>query len=432
MQPGAPHLPSDMRDAPAPESGHTRRSALIFLLITVMIDSIGIGVIVPVLPTLVSELGHTDLAGAAVYGGWLTAVFAIAQFFAMPLLGNLSDRFGRRPVLLASLLSFGVDYLVTGLAPTIGWLFATRVLAGIFGATQSTASAYIADVSDVKNRARYFGYVGAAFGVGFIFGPMLGGILGAYGARVPFFVAAALALGNVVYGYFVLPESLKLTSRRRFSLKRANPFGAFIQMRRYTFLLGLLAALLFVNLAIMTLPATWPFFTMLKFKWSESQVGYSLAAFGFLSIVVQGGLLSLVSRRVGDKWTAYIGLAFGVVGFVGFAFADQAWLLLAFIIPTSLGFLAGPSLVSIMSNEVPADSQGELQGAIASLFSLASVLAPIVMTQLFSYFSGPSAPFHFPGAPYLAAAVLSVLGLIGIVRVLETAARKPTAAAGDA
>ena len=430
MQPGSAQDPLPPRDFL--DSGHTQRNALIFLLITVMIDSIGIGVIVPVLPTLVSELGHTDLAGAAVIGGWLTAVFAVAQFFAMPLLGNLSDRFGRRPVLLVSLLSFGVDYLVSGLAPTIGWLFATRVLAGVFGATQSTASAYIADVSDPRHRARYFGYVGAAFGVGFIVGPMLGGMLGAYGPRIPFFVAAALALANAVYGYFVLPESLKLTSRRRFSLKRANPFGAFMQMRRYTFLIGLLAALLFVNLATMTLPATWPFFTMLKFRWSEAQVGYSLAAFGVLSIVVQGGLLSIMSRRIGDKWTAYIGLGFGVVGLLGFAFADRSWLAAAFIIPTSMGFLAGPSLISIMSNEVPADSQGELQGTIASLFSLASILTPIVMTQLFSYFSGPHAPVHFPGIPYLAGAILSVMGLVGVVRVLESAARKSRAAMGDA
>ena len=430
MQPGSPHTPPPLRDAP--EAGHTPRGALIFLLVTVMIDAIGIGVIVPVLPTLVSDLTQTNLAGAAVYGGWLTAVFSIAQFFAMPLLGNLSDRFGRRPVLLVSLLSFGVDYLVSGLAPTIGWLFATRVLAGVFGATQSTASAYIADVSNSENRSRYFGYVGAAFGVGFIVGPMLGGALGVYGARIPFFLAAGLALANAIYGYFVLPESLKLTSRRRFSLKRANPFGAFIQMRRYTFLVGLLTALLFVNLAIMTLPATWPFFTMLKFHWSEAQVGYSLAGFGVLSIVVQGGLLGVLSRRIGDKWTAYIGLGFGVVGLLGFAFANASWLAVAFIIPTSLGFLSGPSLVSIMSNEVPADSQGELQGAIASLFSLAAVLAPIVMTQLFSYFSEPGAPVHFPGAPYLASAILSVLGLVGVVWVLETAARRPKPAAGDA
>ena len=401
------------------------RRALAFIIVTVVIDAIGIGVIVPVLPQLFIDLTGASIADAAIYGGWLTALFGAAQFVATPILGNLGDRYGRRPVLLVSLAAFGIDYVITGFAPTIVWLFATRLLAGVFGATYSIANAYVADITEPGERARYFGLLGAAFGFGFIIGPSLGGMLGEFGSRVPFFTAAGLAMLNVLYGYFILPESLPVANRRSFSLRRANPLGALLQLRRHPEMVGLFSVTFLLQVAGSTLPATWPYYTMLKLGWGSADVGYSLAAYGLLSIIVQGWLLGHVLHRLGERRTIFVGLGFSIVAYIGFAFADSGTAMLAWIIPSGLGYLAGPALTSAMSRLVGRDAQGELHGALASSYSLTSVFTPLLMTQVFSAFSAVDATIRFPGAPYLMAAALAALGLVGLLILLRPTQHDP-------
>ncbi|MBW2237167.1 MAG: TCR/Tet family MFS transporter, partial [Deltaproteobacteria bacterium] len=389
------------------------RRALIFIFITVLIDMIGFGIIIPVMPELIMELTGVGLSRAALYGGWLLFLYALMQFFFAPIIGNLSDRFGRRPVLLCSLVAFGFDYLLMGLAPTIVWLFAGRFVAGIAGATHSTANAYIADVSPPEERAQNFGLMGAAFGLGFILGPVLGGLLGEYGPRVPFFAAAVLALCNAVYGFLVLPETLPAEERRPFDLRRANPVGALAQMRRYPVIVGLFGAFVLYMVSHNANPTTWTYYTMLKFSWTEREVGYSMGFVGLGVALVQGGLIRAAIPRMGEMRAVYLGYALMSLAFVGFAFASAGWMMYAFIVPFSLGGLATPALRGIMSNTVPANAQGELQGALASVMSLTAIVAPLFMTQLFAYFTSDAAPLYFPGAPFLTAGVL-LLGSIAV------------------
>jgi DHA1 family tetracycline resistance protein-like MFS transporter len=390
--------------------------ARLFIIGTVAIDALGIGILAPIMPKLLEQLTGAGLARAAIYGGWLTALFASVQFFAAPILGNLSDRFGRRPVLLPSLFAFGASYVLMGIAPSIGWLFVAQALAGVFGATFSTAGAYIADVTEPLERAKAFGLIGAAFGAGFIFGPLLGGFLSAYGIRTPFFAAAALALLNVAYGLFVLPESLPPERRRPFVWRRANPLGALLHMRNYQMVYGLLGAMLLLQFIGTSLPATWPYFMMQKFGWTPADVSLSLALYGVLNIVIQGGLMGQLQTRLGTPGTVFLALGFTIVGYAGYAFGDRSWIVVAFIVPTAIGFMAGPGLSGLMSSQVPATSQGELQGAIGSLQSLAAVIAPIAMTRLFSIFAGEHAPVYFPGAPYIASMLLAAGSLLLVLR----------------
>jgi DHA1 family tetracycline resistance protein-like MFS transporter len=394
------------------EPGSSRR-ALTFIFITVLIDMIGFGIIIPVMPELIMELTGEGLSRAARYGGWLLFLYALMQFFFAPIIGNLSDRFGRRPVLIFSLVAFGFDYLLMGLAPTIAWLFAGRFVAGIAGATHSTANAYIADVSPPERRAQNFGLMGAAFGLGFILGPVLGGLLGEYGPRVPFFAASGLALCNAVYGFLILPETLPAEERRRFDLRRANPVGALAQMRRYPVIVGLFGAFVLYMIAHDANPATWTYYTMLKFDWTEREVGYSMGFVGLGVALVQGFLIRAAIPRMGELRAVYLGFALMSLSFVGFAFASAGWMMYAFIVPFSLGGLATPALRGIMSNRVPANAQGELQGALASVMSLTAIVAPLFMTQLFGYFTSDAAPLYFPGAPFLTAGVL-LLGSIAV------------------
>lgn len=377
-----------------------------FILITVVLDATGIGLLVPILPRLIGELTGEGLTGAAVYGGWLTALFAAVQFLAAPLLGNLSDRFGRRPVLLASLAAFGLNYLLMGFAPSLGWLFLAQAVAGLCGATPATAGAYLADISTVGNRARHFGLLGGAFSFGFVVGPVMGGLLGEHGLRLPIFVAAGLALVNVVYGWLVLPESLQPEHRRPFSPARAHVLGTLRQMRRRPLLFGLLGGLLLMQIGSQTLPATWPYFTMHKLGWSAQDVGYSLGAYGLLGITAQAWVIPTLNARFGPRGTALIGLTLGIVSLLGFAFAPTGLLVAACIVPSALSFVAWPSLSSIMSAQTPPQAQGELQGAIASVQSLAAIITPLVMPRVFSIFAGPAAPVYFPGAAFLLAALL--------------------------
>jgi MFS transporter, DHA1 family, tetracycline resistance protein len=396
----------------SPPSSAPRSPALIFIFITLLIDVTGLGIIIPVVPKLIEGLIHGNLSQAAQWGGWLTFAYGMMQFVFSPVMGGLSDQFGRRPVLLLSLLGFSLDYLLTGFAPTIGWLFMGRILAGITGASFTTATAYIADISTPENRAQNFGLVGAAFGVGFIIGPAVGGQLAQFGARTPFFVAAGLALVNVLYGYFVLPESLAPQNRRAFDWRRANPIGSLRQLGRYPVVLGLVGSLVLIYLAQFAIQGTWTFYTMEKFKWTEQTVGWSLGALGLSVAIVQGGLSRLILPRLGPRRSLLLGLVFYAIGLVAIGLATQSWMLFAFMGLYAMGGLAGPSLQSIITGQVPANEQGELQGGLTSLVSVTSFVGPLIMSGLFSYFTSPTAPVYFPGAPYLMGAVFIVVSAL--------------------
>ena len=384
-----------------------RKAAIGFIFITLLIDVTGLGIIIPVMPKLIEQLLHTnDVSLASQYGGWLTFAYAIMQFLFAPVLGNLSDRYGRRPVLLFSLLGFGIDYLFLSFAPSIAWLFVGRIIAGITGASFTTASAYIADISTEKNRAQNFGMIGAAFGLGFILGPLLGGLLGELGPRIPFIVAAALALLNCLYGYFVLPESLDAQHRRPFEWRRANPVGSLMQLKKYPAVSGLVMSLVLVYVASHAVQSNWSFFNIEKFKWGPKMIGISLGIVGLLVGVVQGGLVRVVNPKIGNEKSVYVGLGLYALGLLLFAFASQSWMMFVFLIPYCLGGIAGPALQSIISGHVPPNEQGELQGALTSLMSATSIVGPPMMTNLFAYFTKPTAPVYFPGSAFLLGAIL--------------------------
>jgi len=386
------------------------RAALTFILLSVFIDSVGFGIIIPSLPSVIMQLTGVTLSQAADWGGYLMAVYALLQFFMAPVLGNLSDRIGRRPVLLASLAAFGADFLLTGLARTMTWLFIGRAVAGVFGASFAAANAYIGDISDDGNRAKNFGFIGAAWGSGFTLGPVIGGFVAQHvDARAPFFVAAALALANVVFGFFVLPESLPPERRRRFEWARANPFGAFRSLAHLPTVAGLLAVVFLYQVAHDSLPAVWMYYTPFKFGWNQAEMGLSLTFVGIMTVIVMGGLTGVIVPRIGERRAIMLGLLLFALGFLGYAFATQGWMIYAAIVIGCLGGIANPAVQSVMSRQAGPSAQGELQGAVASLNSVAAVLSPLIMTQLFSYFSAPTAPVLFGGAPYLLAALLVFL-----------------------
>ncbi len=396
-----------------------KQAAIGFIFITLMIDVTGLGIIIPVLPKLIQELTGDNISNAARIGGWLTTSYALAQFLCSPILGGLSDKYGRRPVLLFSLFGFGLDYIFLSFAPTIALLFVGRVIAGITGASFTTASAYIADISDDSNRAKNFGMIGAAFGLGFIVGPVIGGLLGSLGPRVPFMAAAVLTFLNLAYGYFVLPESLPKEDRRPFSWKTAIPGLSLIKLRKYPALVGLIAAFFLIYLAGHAVQTNWSFFTIEKFGWSEKMIGISLGVVGLLVGAVQGGLIRIVNPILGNKKSIYIGLMLYALGLLLFAFASQGWMMFVFLIPYCLGGIAGPALQSIISKAVPKNEQGELQGALTSLISVTAIFGPPLMTGLFAYFTKPSAPVHFSGAAFLLAAIFMLISVVITYKTLQ-------------
>jgi len=396
-----------------------REPAIVFIFITLLIDVMGFGIIIPVFPKLIAELTHGTMSQASQYTGWLMFSFAIMQFICSPIMGNLSDKYGRRPVLLFSLFGFGIDYLFLALAPTIGLLFIGRIIAGITGASMTTANAYIADISPPEKRAQNFGLVGAAFGLGFILGPAIGGMLGSFGSRVPFFVAAGLTLLNWLYGYFILPESLKPELRRPFDWKRANPAGSLLHLKKYPVITGLIGAIVLVYIAGHAVQSNWSFYTIEKFGWTPDMIGWSLAAVGLGIGLVQGWLIRIITPKIGSKNSVYYGLALNAIGFILFAFATQGWMMFVFLIPFCLGGICGPALQSIMSNQVPENEQGELQGALTSLVSVTMIIGPLLMTNLFAYFTGASRPFYFPGAALVMGAILSIASLVLAMRSLS-------------
>jgi MFS transporter, DHA1 family, tetracycline resistance protein len=373
-----------------------------FIFVTLLIDVMGFGLIIPVMAQLISQLKGIPFNEASPYGSYLLAAFAITQFFFSPVIGNLSDRFGRRPVLLTSLFGFGVDYLILALAPSYGWLFIGRVIAGITGASYTTASAYIADISpDPETRAKNFGLIGAAFGLGFVLGPALGGLLATWGIRAPFYGAAALCLLNCLYGYFLLPESLSKENRRPFDWKRANPFGSLKFLTHHPEIGGLAISFFLIYLGAQSVQGNWNFFTQYRFGWGPQMVGISLTVVGVLVGGVQAGLTRVVNPRIGNERSIYLGLSLYTIGLVLFAFASTGWMMFIFLIPYCLGGICGPSLQSVISGHVPNNQQGELQGALTSLMSLTTVIGPPMMSNIFAYFTSGKAPFYFPGMQFL-------------------------------
>lgn len=389
-----------------------RKAAVGFIFITLLIDVMGWGLIIPVMPRLISQLKNISVNEASSYGAWLLFAYAITQFFCAPVIGNLSDRYGRRPILLGSLLGFAIDYIFMALAPTYGWLFVGRIIAGITGASFTTGAAYIADVSTNETRAKNFGLIGAAFGLGFIIGPALGGLLAGWGVRAPFYAAAGLCLLNALYGYFVLPESLDKEHRRKFEWKRANPFGS-LQFLKKTPSIGSLALCYFlIYLAAMSVQGNWNYFTMYRFNWTEKLVGLSLAVVGLLVAAVQAGLTRVVNPRIGNEKSIYIGLILYTIGLLLFAFVPEGWMMFFSLIPYCLGGIAGPALQSTMANHVPRNEQGELQGTLTSLMSLTTIIGPLIMNNLFKYFTTSKAPFYFPGVSFLLGAICMLASVI--------------------
>jgi len=391
----------------------SKKSAAIgFIFITLLIDITGWGIIIPVVPKLIEELIHGDISEAAKYGGWLSFAYAFIQFIFSPLVGNLSDKFGRRPIILISLFGFTIDYIFLALSPNIWWLFIGRVIAGITGASVTTASAYIADISTDEDRSKNFGLIGAAFGLGFIIGPVLGGVLGHYGSRVPFYAAAVLCLVNFLYGYFILPESLSKENRREFSWKRANPIGSFKFLKKHPEISTLTTALILIYIAGHAVQSNWSFFTMYQFDWNERMVGISLGVVGLMVGLVQGVLIRWVNPRIGDQKSIYYGLMLYAIGMLLYAFASEGWMMLAFTVPYCLGGICGPALQSVITKSVQPNEQGELQGALTSLMSGTSIIGPPLMTNLFYYFTHDSAPFKFAGAPFLLAFILMLISIV--------------------
>ena len=406
----------------------TRRHALFFVLVTILLDTVAFGIVLPVMPELIMELTGEGLGRAAVYGGWLAVLFASTNFLSMPVLGNLSDRFGRRPILIGSLLALALTTLLIGLATSFVWLVVARLIQGAAGAAYGTANAYVADISPPDERAQNFAMIGAAFGVGFIVGPAVGGLLGGLGSRVPFYVAAGVALLNVAYGFLVLPESLAPEHRRRFEWRRANALVSISALRRYPVVGGLVAIVLLHQLAFQVLPSVWNFFTMYRFGWSEAEVGYSLAFSGTMMILVQAFLVRRLVPRLGEHRAASIGLLFTAIGYYVYALGHASWTMYAGMALASLSGLVSPSLNAIMSKEVGPTFQGELQGAVGSVVSLTMIVGPIVMTQLFGYFTSREAPFEFPGAPFFASAALATLALWLLLRRRRAVAVAPSGA----
>jgi MFS transporter, DHA1 family, tetracycline resistance protein len=391
----------------------SRKAAIGFIFVTLLIDVMGWGLIIPVMAELVSKLKGIPLNQASPYGGYLLAVFACMQFIFAPVVGNLSDRYGRRPVLLLALLGFGIDYIILALAPAYGWLFIGRVIAGMTGASFTTATAYIADVStDPTTRAKNFGLIGAAFGLGFVLGPALGALLATWGIRAPFYGAAILCLLNCLYGYFLLPESLPKEKRRPFEWKRANPLGSLRFLFKHPEIGGLAFSFFLIYLAAQSVQGNWNYYTQYRFGWSDKMVGISLAVVGVLVGGVQAGLTRIVVPRIGNEKSIYLGLSFYTIGLVLFAFASQGWMMFAFLVPYCLGGICGPSLQAVISGHVDPSHQGELQGGLTSLMSLTTILGPLIMTQIFAYFTSSKAPFYFPGIHFLLGALCMLMAVI--------------------
>ncbi|MBS1748174.1 MAG: TCR/Tet family MFS transporter [Bacteroidetes bacterium] len=410
--------------------GSNRKAAVGFIFITLLVDTMGWGLIIPVMPKLIAELKHISVNEASAYGGLLLSTYAIVQFLFAPVIGNLSDRYGRRPVILSSLFGFSIDYIILALAPTYGWLFLGRTIAGMTGASFTTASAYIADVSTPETRAKNFGLVGAAFGLGFVIGPALGGLLAGWGIRAPFYAAAGLCLLNALYGYFVLPESLSTNNRRPFSWKKANPLGSLQFLRKTPAISGLAFGYFLIYMAAQAVQANGSFFTGYRFQWTRGLVGISLAVVGVSVGGAKVGLTRVLNPKIGDAKSIYLGLGLYTIGLLLFAFATSTWMMFAILVPYCLGGVAGPAMQSILAGHVAANEQGELQGALTGLMSLTTVLGPLLMNDLFTFFTSEKAPFQFPGVSFFLGSIFMLFSLIIVWRVLNRDKKLSTQSVG--
>ncbi|MCP5179766.1 MAG: TCR/Tet family MFS transporter [Pseudomonadales bacterium] len=408
----------------------SRRHALIFVTITILLDVIGFGIIMPVMPALLREITGGTLAEASAWGGYLVFSYALLQFVCAPLLGALSDSHGRRPVLLLSLGMYAVNYLLMGFATSLLVLFIGRILTGMSSATYATANALIADVTAPEERAQSFGLVGMAFGVGFIIGPALGGFLGEWDLRLPFFVAAGFALANTLYGLVVLKETLPADKRRPFDWRRANIVGAFAQLRRYPLLVGLIGAIFLYNVGHHVYPANWSFYTMAKFDWTPRDVGLSMGVVGILMAAVQGGLIRVVIPRLGAAQSALLGLTAAAAAYVGIAFAPNGTAVYLWSAVSALSGFIMPATQSMLSTHVGADAQGELQGMLASVGSVGAIVGPLLMTQTFTWYTSPANPVYFPGAAFLVAGGLTTLAIAVYLVNLRWIRREAASATG--
>jgi MFS transporter, DHA1 family, tetracycline resistance protein len=411
---------------PIVEAREPSRAATYFVLVTVLLDTLGVGLIIPVAPRLVASFLGNDLSAASRYFGILFSLYSVMQFLFSPVLGGLSDRFGRRPVILTSLLGAGVSYLFSGFAPALGWLFAGRTIAGIAGASFVPAGAYIADVTPPEKRAQNFGLLGAAFGLGFIFGPALGGALGDISLRVPYFAAAGLNFVNLLYGLLVLPESLRRENRRPFSFVRANPAGALRALFRHPIVRGLTGTMFCSFMAQMILQSIWALYNQGRFGWSARQVGFSLMVAGMATAVVQGGLVRALTPRLGERRLLVAGLVMGGLSHVAFGCANRTWMMFLILLPLALGGLAGPATQAIISRAVGPKEQGELQGSINTLSTIAAIVGPLVGATLFGRFGSETATPYVPGAPFFAGAAFSALGLALALRLLARTPETPS------
>ncbi|MEM7126549.1 MAG: TCR/Tet family MFS transporter [Chloroflexota bacterium] len=405
-----------------------RKPQLGFIFITLLLDILGIGLIIPVLPELIKSLAGNDIESASSIYGIMVAVYALMQFVFAPLLGSLSDQYGRRPIILLSLLGAGLDYLLLAFAPTLAWLFVGRVIAGITAANITTATAYIVDVSPPEERAKNFGLLGAAFGVGFVIGPAIGGLLGDVGLRVPFLVVAGVTLLNVLYGYFILPESLAPENRRPFSWANANPIGSLVGLSKYPVALALASTIFLSGLAQNSLQAVWVLYTGFRYDWGPGDVGLSLAAVGLGAGIVQGGLVGKIVAWLGERRTLLIGMVVSALANALYGWAPFGWILYVIIIVGSFGGIFQPSAQAIITKGVNDDEQGAIQGSITGLLALTAVIGPLIGTNIFRYFISESTPILLPGAPFYLGAFFILIGLylaVNTFRRLPTAERGP-------
>lgn len=396
-----------------------RKPALVFIFITLFLDVLGIGLIIPIVPTLVVTLQGTKLSDASHVVGLLSMTYSLLQFLFAAFLGSLSDRFGRRPVILISLFGSGVDYLMQAVAPTLPWFFIGRAINGLTGANFSVAGAYIADISPPEKRAANFGIIGAAFGLGFIAGPALGGLLAVYGPRVPFYAAAGLSLTNWLYGCFVLPESLAPENRRKFSWARSNPVGALLALRRWPVVIGLAATVFLFNMAQLGLQSVWVLYTVYRYHWTPKAVGISLAIVGFMAVLVQGGLVRRIIPKLGERKSVIFGMTSSVIAHVCYGLSTQGWMIYTVLSMGLLQYIAAPALQGIISRHVPANEQGGVQGTLSSLSNLAGIIAPPLATTLFGYCISEHSLLPLPGAPFFAGALLTSTGMLLAVRSMK-------------
>ena len=389
-------------------SDNSKTATLGFVALIVFVDMVGVGLIIPVMPSLLEGLTGASIDRTAVIGGWLIFAYAGMQFLFAPIIGGLSDRYGRRPVLLLTVLLLGVDYAIMAMAPDLWWLFIGRILSGAMGASWAAANSCVADVAKPEERGKYFGLLGGAGASGFVIGPAIGGILGSYGDRIPFFAAAVLCVAGAAIGYFVLRETLPETKRRGFTMARANPFGTIVQMSKTPIVLGFLGIIFLTQLASQSTFAVWAYYNVLAFGWNEIEIGLSVALYGLLLAVVQGALTGPFIARFGPVAACVAGFLFAIPAYILFAFAPGSWAMIVGIVFGSFAGLTFPAMQQLMTERIAEDAQGELQGAIASMVSLTSIIGPIIMTRMFGAYADQDG-LYFPGAPFLLSVIILVV-----------------------